>query len=178
MERYDIKHSLDPVLNKSLIEDVLEVMKLKGLTGSKLSRALKSYLKDDVQPYTPLELYKACMLFLKDPSIEETTILSYATNRRIEKDKQEEQRKLKEYSNSLKQYKKSIERTIEAINLELKVLKHKQGIKAIAYDSQRLENARDLQDHKLTSYLNKKMELEQEIEAYKDLLTKIDKPIK
>ena len=173
-ENLKIKHSLDPMLNKSLIEDTLILMGDKGLNETLLFKSLSLYLKNEIQPFTSLELYKACKLYLSDQNIEERIILKYATDKRIEKDQEKELENLREYTRSLGYYSKSINRKIDDLkdmiqNLELE----HETIKAISYDTQKLENAKDLKNNRIITYISDKKRLEEQIQQYEKLKLKI-----
>lgn len=62
------KHMLDPGLSKALVIDVLKLLRFEERGSSLLSQSLTMYLKNGVSPLTELELYEACIVYLKDQS--------------------------------------------------------------------------------------------------------------
>ena len=169
-----IRHCLDPVLNKSLIEDTLALMEVMGHTRTLLYKSIKASQLGQGQPFTELELYKACMAYIQAPTEDMDTLIRYATRKRLEKDKAKGKENLKAYIQSMDNNLKAIDENIERLKEEIRSLDYKaKNIKGVQYDKQRLENVKDLNNARLTSYISKKDELKAMIKEYERLKVRI-----
>lgn len=82
------KHMLDPGLSKALVIDVLKLLRFEGRGSSLLSQSLTMYFENGVSPLTELELYEACIVYLKDPSGSIDDIIRCVTRGRFLKDEE------------------------------------------------------------------------------------------
>ena len=161
---------LDPGLSKALVIDVLKLLRFEGRGSGLLSQSLTIYLKYGVSPLTELELYEACIVYLKDPSASIDDIIRCVTRGRFLKDEEKYFNIILSNRNNAHMLIKDINKKINSLERELSSLEQDQkpGVKTIKYEGVRLEN------HKTSiSYIQEKEILQNEIKLLKSLINKV-----
>lgn len=140
-----------------------------------LSQSLTIYLKYGVSPLTELELYEACIVYLKDPSASIDDIIRCVTRGRFLKDEEKYFNIILSNRNNAHMLIKDINKKINSLERELFSLEQDQkpGVKTIKYEGVRLENHKTSMDHKLISYIQEKEILQNEIKLLKSLINKV-----
>lgn len=169
------KHMLDPGLSKSLVIDVLKLLRFEERGSSLLSQSLTMYFENGVSPLTELELYEACIVYLKDASASIDDIIRCVTRGRFLKDEEKYFNIILSNRNNAHMLIKDINKKINILERELSSLEQDQkpGVKTIKYEGVRLENHKISMDHKLISYIQKKETLQNEIKQLKSLINKV-----
>lgn len=169
------KHMLDPGLSKSLVVDVLKLLRFEERGSSLLSQSLTMYFENGVSPLTELELYEACIVYLKDASASIDDIIRCVTRGRFLKDEEKYFNIILSNRNNAHMLIKDINKKINILERELSSLEQDQkpGVKTIKYEGVRLENHKISMDHKLLSYIQEKETLQNEIKQLKSLINKV-----
>lgn len=169
------KHMLDPGLSKSLVIDVLKLLRFEERGSSLLSQSLTMYFENGVSPLTELELYEACIVYLKDASASIDDIIRCVTRGRFLKDEEKYFNIILSNRNNAHMLIKDINKKINILERELSSLEQDQkpGVKTIKYEGVRLENHKISMDHKLISYIQEKEILQNEIKQLKSLINKV-----
>lgn len=169
------RHMLDPGLSKALVIDVLKLLRFEGRGSSLLSQSLTMYSENGVSPLTELELYEACIVYLKDPSASIDDIIRCVTRGRFLKDDEKYFNIILSNRNNAHMLIKDINKKINSLERELSSLEQDQkpGVKTIKYEGVRLENHKISMDHKLISYIQEKENLQNEIKQLKSLINKV-----
>lgn len=169
------KHMLDPGLSKSLVIDVLKLLRFEERGSSLLSQYLTMYFENGVSPLTELELYEACIVYLKDASASIDDIIRCVTRGRFLKDEEKYFNIILSNRNNAHMLIKDINKKINILERELSSLEQDQkpGVKTIKYEGVRLENHKISMDHKLISYIQEKETLQNEIKQLKSLINKV-----
>lgn len=169
------KHMLDPGLSKSLVIDVLKLLRFEERGSSLLSQSLTMYFENGVSPLTELELYEACIVYLKDASASIDDIIRCVTRGRFLKDEEKYFNIILSNRNNAHMLIKDINKKINILERELSSLEQDQkpGVKTIKYEGVRLENHKISMDHKLISYIQEKEALQNEIKQLKSLINKV-----
>lgn len=169
------KHMLDPGLSKSLVIDVLKLLRFEERGSSLLSQSLTMYFENGVSPLTELELYEACIVYLKDASASIDDIIRCVTRGRFLKDEEKYFNIILSNRNNAHMLIKDINKKINILERELSSLEQDQkpGVKTIKYEGVRLENHKISMDHKLISYIQEKETLQNEIKQLKSLINKV-----
>lgn len=169
------KHMLDPGLSKSLVIDVLKLLRFEERGSSLLSQSLTMYFENGVSPLTELELYEACIVYLKDASASIDDIIRCVTRGRFLKDEEKYFNIILSNRNNAHMLIKDINKKINILERELSSLEQDQkpGVKTIKYEGVRLENHKISIDHKLISYIQEKETLQNEIKQLKSLINKV-----
>ena len=169
------RHMLDPGLSKELVIDVLKLLRFEGRGSSLLSQSLTMYSENGVSPLTELELYEACIVYLKDPSASIDDIIRCVTRGRFLKDEEKYFNIILSNRNNAHMLIKDINKKINSLERELFSLEQDQkpGVKTIKYEGVRLENHKTSMDHKLISYIQEKEILQNEIKLLKSLINKV-----
>ena len=169
------KHMLDPGLSKSLVIDVLKLLRFEERGSSLLSLSLTMYFENGVSPLTELELYEACIVYLKDASASIDDIIRCVTRGRFLKDEEKYFNIILSNRNNAHMLIKDINKKINILERELSSLEQDQkpGVKTIKYEGVRLENHKISMDHKLISYIQEKETLQNEIKQLKSLINKV-----
>lgn len=169
------KHMLDPGLSKSLVIDVLKLLRFEERGSSLLSQSLTMYFENGVSPLTELELYEACLVYLKDASASIDDIIRCVTRGRFLKDEEKYFNIILSNRNNAHMLIKDINKKINILERELSSLEQDQkpGVKTIKYEGVRLENHKISMDHKLISYIQEKETLQNEIKQLKSLINKV-----
>lgn len=166
---------LDPGLSKSLVIDVLKLLRFEERGSSLLSQYLTMYFENGVSPLTELELYEACIVYLKDASASIDDIIRCVTRGRFLKDEEKYFNIILSNRNNAHMLIKDINKKINILERELSSLEQDQkpGVKTIKYEGVRLENHKISMDHKLISYIQEKETLQNEIKQLKSLINKV-----
>lgn len=166
---------LDPGLSKSLVIDVLKLLRFEERGSSLLSQSLTMYFENGVSPLTELELYEACIVYLKDASASIDDIIRCVTRGRFLKDEEKYFNIILSNRNNAHMLIKDINKKINILERELSSLEQDQkpGVKTIKYEGVRLENHKISMDHKLISYIQEKETLQNEIKQLKSLINKV-----
>lgn len=166
---------LDPGLSKSLVIDVLKLLRFEERGSSLLSLSLTMYFENGVSPLTELELYEACIVYLKDASASIDDIIRCVTRGRFLKDEEKYFNIILSNRNNAHMLIKDINKKINILERELSSLEQDQkpGVKTIKYEGVRLENHKISMDHKLISYIQEKETLQNEIKQLKSLINKV-----
>lgn len=169
------KHMFDPGLSKSLVIDVLKLLRFEERGSSLLSKSLTMYFENGVSPLTELELYEACIVYLKDASASIDDIIRCVTRGRFLKDEEKYFNIILSNRNNAHMLIKDINKKINSLERELSSLEQdrKPGVKTIKYEGVRLENHKTSMDHKLISYIQEKEILQNEIKQLKSLINKV-----
>ena len=169
------RHMLDPGLSKALVIDVLKLLRFEGRGSSLLSQSLTMYSENGVSPLTELELYEACIVYLKDPSASIDDIIRCVTRGRFLKDEEKYFNIILSNRNNAHMLSKDINKKINSLERELFSLEQDQkpGVKTIKYEGVRLENHKTSMDHKLISYIQEMETLQNEIKLLKSLINKV-----
>ena len=169
------KHMLDPGLSKSLVIDVLKLLRFEERGSSLLSQSLTMYFENGVSPLTELELYEACIVYLKDASASIDDIIRCVTRGRFLKDEEKYFNIILSNRNNAHMLIKDINKKINILERELSSLEQDQkpGVKTIKYEGVRLENHKISMDHKLISYIQEKEALQNEIKQLKSLINTV-----
>lgn len=165
----------DPGLSKSLVIDVLKLLRFEERGSSLLSKSLTMYFENGVSPLTELELYEACIVYLKDASASIDDIIRCVTRGRFLKDEEKYFNIILSNRNNAHMLIKDINKKINSLERELSSLEQdrKPGVKTIKYEGVRLENHKTSMDHKLISYIQEKEILQNEIKQLKSLINKV-----